>query len=79
MASPRQEERCTVYCLSLRVLIKDQETQPDEVLPKDPITSQRLYETDTRYVSIPVIRQLLGAEDPVNLYEGTTQRAARIG
>jgi hypothetical protein len=78
-ASPRQEERRAVYGPPLRVRLKDQETQPDEALPKGPITSQRLHEADTRCVSIPAISRLLGAESPINLYKGTTQRAARIG
>src|SRR5215510_16197315 len=59
--------------LFLRMWINDQETQPDEALPKDPIASHRRHKAAAHCVSSPAISRLLSAEGPVNLCEGTTQ------
>ena len=46
---------------------------------KNPIASHRRHQAAARCVSIPAISRLLGAEGPVNLCEGTTQSATRVG
>jgi hypothetical protein len=52
--------------------LNDQETQPDEALPKDPIASHRRHKAAAQCVSISAMSRLLGAEGPVNLCKGTT-------
>jgi hypothetical protein len=59
--------------------INDQETQPDEALPKDPIASHRRHKAAAQCVSISAMSRLLGAEGPVNLCKGTTQNVTRGG
>jgi hypothetical protein len=72
------EESHSVSCPLLHVWINDQETQPDETLPKDPIASHRRHEAAARCVSIPAIRRLLGTEGPVDLCEGMTPNTTRV-
>src|SRR5262245_59886200 len=65
--------------LFLRMWINDQETQPDEARPKNPIASHRRHKAATHCVSIPTISRWRGTEGSVNLCEGTTQSATGVG